>query len=226
MIDRGSLTVLVVVAACAHPAPAAPPMPTSEAQCLALVGRTAPVESCTATPLAHGRALWIAVTTSCWEDACETDDLLIVGDRAPMPLPGDGGGVVVVDPSLHFALHEQVAMERPGQWEIYLARVDLETGEQARFADCMAPALSPGGRWFVCRDAGGDAYRIPVGGGTRERIFQLDLGDGDAVDWAPMRWGRPAPATFPTPSTIVLPTTVRTGDGDFEDRVDRAPWHE
>lgn len=237
-MNRLALLVLVALAAaCGSPSPrnrteTVPPAAwPGKTGCRALVGHTGPDEHCEARRLAGGRAVWTRVTISCGGDSCDVHDYIVTAGRAPVRLEGSGGAVVV-DPLARFAIHEVVDLrrdlagnERLGDWEIYLVRTDLQTGAAARWADCMAPALSPGGRWIICRDRLGDVFRSPTAGGPWERIYQLDLPGDAKVDWVPYAWTRPDQVSFPSPGELEVATAV-VRDGDFATHVDRQPWHE
>jgi hypothetical protein len=235
---RARCWLLLVLSACAA-TPATPPPPLSRAvprvpashgACLRLVGWTGPAEQCEARATALGRALWVSVVTGCGGDSCAVTNFVVTGAGAPIQLP-DGSGDGVVEPALRFAVYPTVHLEedlagdeRPGAWTVTLDRYELATGASTRWAACMSPTLSPGGRWIVCRDRDGNAYRAAIDGGGWQRIYRLELGAGEAVDWAPYKWVVPAPVSFPTARRIEIVTGLAP-DGEAS-HVDQRPWTE
>jgi hypothetical protein len=97
-----------------------------------------------------------------------------------------------------------------------LVRVDLLQHALAagrRFASCMSPVTSPAGRFVVCRDRRAGVLRVPVAGGSLDRVFRwpgrVHEGPQGAVE-------------FVSPTEMRVGADI-TGDwGTFE----TVAWHE
>lgn len=168
----------------------------------------------------------IEVRTECGGDSCSVERWIIAADMAkPFHLPAQAEGWIEVLPSLRHAIADRIDIEGSGgNWTVRLIRIDLSTGAIEPYADCMSPALSPKGRWIVCRNQRGDVLRMPAneGGGTPALIHRFAAEHGTA-SFVPHAVDYPAPVTFPS-QTEMLVSTDTTGD---QPRVEeRAPWTE
>lgn len=167
-----------------------------------------------------------AAAKSCIRHACETMTRSLTGVfvgevvvARPPALPdmderlnskelAIGRNGVTIVPSLHHAI--------TGDGKFGLVRVNLRRPalrQGARFAACMAPVLSPGAQWIVCRNKHGDVLSTPIGGGRLTRFHRYK---GTVY-----RGPQPAVA-FPSKDSMDVATNI-TGDYDG---VETVPWRE
>jgi hypothetical protein len=107
------------------------------------------------------------------------------------------------------------------QAKIVTLRVDFPMRTETEIAPCFSAKLSPGGRWFVCRDAKANVLRFPVDGGATELVALSGVPES-AVAWSPYAYVYPAAVRFPSPDRLEF--HVDRSDGE---RVTRTtPWKE
>ncbi|NMO15201.1 hypothetical protein HPC49_01355 [Pyxidicoccus fallax] len=205
----------------------------SAEDCAALVGWTGPMENCTFTPVAGGKAALVQLKTGCGGDSCAVQVFVYRPGRPVTQLPdsvGDGsltGGTLVLTPSLDHVITDWVGWgSGTGDRRVELYRVDLRTGEAASWVkDCFSPALSPGGRWILCRNRRGDVLKVPLTGGTPALVHRSGLSEED-VYWVPYGYVYPDAVTFPSPERIEVSTDVLGGPDGEEKRTLELPWRE
>jgi hypothetical protein len=192
-----------------------------EARCRALTGYSAkPYSSCSAELLAHGEVVLVRVETECAGPSCKVEGWLFARGRAPLHV-SDASGAFEATPSLETVVHDSVQRDARGQWTVTLQRIDAKTGAASQFADCMSPTLSPGGRFFVCRDKSGAVLRVPVGGGAP--IVVVVASDDDRVDFAPEARVYPDPVVFRGDRLLTYERYPRARDGS---ETVTLPWSE
>jgi hypothetical protein len=165
-----------------------PPQPT----CEELVGWTRATERCEREPVAGGKATLVTITELCGGDSCTVHVFLQRPGQPTVLLPdsvNDGalsGGPLVVTPSLEHVITDWVGPGRnPGDRRVELYRVELKTGKASPWVKgCFSPALSPGGRWVLCRNRRGDVLKVPLTGGTPTFVHRSGLSAED-VYWVP-----------------------------------------
>ncbi len=208
------------------------PVP-QEPGCEELVGWTQPFESCKHEPVAGGKAALVSITTGCGGDSCDVRVFVHRPGQPAVQLPDsirDGsltGGTLVVTPSLEHVITDWVGPGRKqGDWRVELYRVELKTGKASPWVKgCFSPALSPGGRWVLCRNRSGDVLKVPLTGGTPTRVPRSGL-SAEQVYWVPYSYIYPEAVSFPSPERLKVTTTVQGGPDGQEERTRELPWKE
>jgi hypothetical protein len=173
----------------------APDAQAREERCREQTGyRGEAFEACSAELIAHGSVALVRIVTSCGPDGCETAGWLASHSGGMARMPGDAEGVVEALPGLDVVVKDRVQRDAHGEWSVSLVRIDLRAGRATPFAPCMSPVLSPGARWFVCRDAKGGVLRVPVRGGHSDSVATAE--PRDYVDFAPAARVYPDPVAF------------------------------
>jgi len=162
--------------------------------CQSLTGYAGLARSCESRLVGGGLGLLLRLVTECGDAACQVHGwLLRHPEAAAERLPDVLGAEVAFDAELTFLVADRWGIpsgvghtELDNAHMFSLFKVDLRTGSREPFASCMSPRLSPGGKWFVCRDSVADVVRIPVGGGETELVaknleqepYQWNLAEG------------------------------------------------
>jgi hypothetical protein len=180
----------------------------------AIVGAAAPkvFDHANACVHAGGRAIAVCLAIQCEGDGCTTSTWLYTDVRPTARVPEPP---LVVSPDLHFLFFDDIEFKGGGVWDSHLARRDLETQTDARFADCVSPALSPGGDWVVCRTRNDGVYRVPLAGGAPKLVVP----GGPAAYWVPYAHLFPPPVEFPTAKQMSI---VISSNGTTK----TVPWSE
>jgi hypothetical protein len=173
-----------------------------------------------------GNAVVITVVTECGGDSCSSvSSLLREGAKDPLPL-GELSGGFAFAPLLDFYVvdHRAFANEADLQANHYqrspkLNRVALGTGKSTHFADCFSPTLSPGAKWFLCRNRRGDVLRVPVQGGKLQLVAKNQT--KGQPEFSPYAYIYPGAPYFYTTSEV----RFRSGVAD-DDVEQTAPWSE
>jgi len=141
--------------------------PLDAVACAGLLPALDVVGRCWLTVTALGRARVVHVEGGCHLGACADSIWILDATRGARRLPDDLGwdGVAVLP-----SLEEAIVDDRAGLVRVALRRSTLMRGE--RFARCLAPSLSPAGRFIVCRDHRAGVFRVPVVGGSIERVYR------------------------------------------------------
>ncbi len=144
---------------------------------------------------AGGHALSVVVSSQCFGDGCSIEAWLYTDIRAPRSVPEPP---FVVVPGLSALIFDRIKLVEPGKWDSRLARLDLETGAETPFADCVSPSLSPSEKWIACRTIDWGVYRVPIAGG---KPMLVRKGPGP-ISWVPYAHFFPPPISFPSPTTF------------------------
>jgi hypothetical protein len=99
-----------------------------------------------------------------------------------------------------------------------LWRADLDRQQSSPFADCFSPVLSPGGRWFACRNRRGDLLRVPVAGGKLQTVA-VNQAQGE-ITYIPYAY------IYPDTPVFKSATKVSFSTGDEENREVSVAWQE
>jgi hypothetical protein len=205
----------------------------SAQECAELVGWKEPVEECKLEPAAGGKAALVHLVTGCGGDSCAVEVFVYRPGRPVLQLPGSiregslTGGAMVLMPSLEHVVTDWVGVVRePGDWRVELYRVDLKTGKASPWVKgCFSPALSPGGKWVLCRNRRGDVLKVPLTGGTPALVHRSGLSAED-VYWVPHGYMYPDAVTFTSPGRMKVTTVVLGGPDGQEARTRELPWKE
>lgn len=176
---------------------------------------TAPLESCDVRLLGNGSTLILSIVTACGGDSCDVASWVYTRTLGRfVALPRVTGGTMAADPTGEFLLvdestgvgipsEEETIVRDPfgGQDEIITARISLPSMTTTPFAACFSPALSPGGRWFVCRNRSGDVLRVAAGGGKPELVVKSGVAPED-LRWVPYAYGYPDAVEFLGPTRL------------------------
>lgn len=159
------------------------------------------LERCVLEPLGGGAVLLLTLVTECGGDSCATEGY-VASARLDgfVRVPHDVGGGAEASPSgdaLFLTKATDVAGPPPpegvvvsdpwgGSEPLMLARVELSSMKSEPFAPCFSPALSPKGRWLVCRDRAANVLRVPLDGGTPNVVVRsgLEASEVDFVSYA------------------------------------------
>lgn len=205
--------------------------PLSREECLALTGWTQPLESCSLEPVAGGKAAFLQLTTECGGDSCDVQVFVYRPGRPVLRLPDSHkggsltGGHLAMTPSLEHVITDWVGLgpKDMGDWRVELYRIELRTGKASPWVKgCFSPALSPGGRWILCRNQSGDVLKVPLKGGTPTLVHRSGLSSGQ-VYWVPYAYIYPEAVTFPSPERLEFTTVSPGGE---ERRTQELPWRE
>lgn len=155
---------------------------------------------CSARACESPSALIVQAQGECGADSCDGDAYLLnaSGARATLPFGGHkacaaDGSFALADVQLTPATEE--AFYDPRQWQVVLFKFPSDGSASARFADCMSPALAPGGAEFVCRDRAGAVLRVGLGGGATRLVAEAGV-PAERVQYDPQRYVYPQPPRF------------------------------
>lgn len=165
----------------------------TEEVCRSLVGWSGSFDNCWMHPLANGTAAVLVIQTECYGDGCSAESWLYADGKSKptQQVPEE----LSLDHRFAFVEEGMSDDGSPVVNDMRLLRQDRRTGESVVFAQCMAPMLSPGSHWIVCRDRLANVVRVPVGGGPAEVIAESKL-TKDQVNWVDHWYDYPAPVTF------------------------------
>lgn len=205
------------------------PVPQQPA-CEELVGWAQPAERCEREEVAGGKASIVSITEACGGDSCSVQVFIHRPGQPAVRLPdaiNEGsltGGTLVVTPSLEHVITDWVGPgPRQGDWRVELYRVELKTGKASPWVKgCFSPALSPGGRWVLCRNRRGDVLKVPLTGGTPRLVHRSGLSE-DRVYWVPYGYIYPDAVSFLSPERMKVTTTLQGGE---EEHTRELPWKE
>jgi hypothetical protein len=208
--------------------------PLSREECQALTGWAQPLEECSLTPVAGGKAALLQLTTECGGDSCDVQVFVYRPGRPVLRLPDSSkggsltGGHLVMTPSLEHVITDWVGLgpKDMGDWHVELYRIDLRTGKASPWVKgCFSPALSPRGRWILCRNRRGDVLKVPLTGGTPTLVHRSGL-SAEQVPWTPYAYLYPDAVTVPSPGRLRITTSVVGGEDGEELRTQELPWKE
>lgn len=159
----------------------------------------APIERCSVALIGDGNVLLVQIVSACGGDSCDVKSWV----RSPVrrsfiEIPGGAGGTIAAGPGGDFLVVDQGADAGDpfgGGSEIILVRVALPSLTRSPFAPCFSARLSPGGKWFVCRDREANVLRIPTGGGRPEIVARSGT-TAPEVDWVPYAYVYPDAVEF------------------------------
>lgn len=182
-----------------------------EARCRELTQYTAAeYERCDVEPLGRGVLTMITIVTSCGGDSCDARGWLFSASLGePVELHEAGGGVEAA-PDGSFVVFDRIEVDAQNQWSVRLRRMDLASEEASPFANCFAPKLSPGGKYFVCRDRSANVLRVPTHGGVVEMVAESGA-SAAAIEWLPYAYSYPSAVDFPTPGEVTF--RIQYADG-------------
>jgi hypothetical protein len=208
--------------------------PLSLEECRTLTGWEQELEECTLQPAARGKAGLLHLKTGCGGDSCDVRVFVYRPGQPLLQLPDairggslTGGGLVMT-PSLDHVITDWVGLgpKSMGDWRVELFRVELRTGKASPWVKgCFSPALSPGGRWILCRNRRGDVLKVPLSGGTPTVVYRGGLSEAQ-VYWVPHSFLYPEPVSFPSPDRFQVTTIVVGGEEGEERRTVERPWRE
>jgi hypothetical protein len=147
--------------------------------CRKLVSYLEPFDDCKFKLVGTGNAMVVTVIVECGGDSCSTKSWLLREDSlAPIEL-GELDGGFEFDPTLsYYVIDYRTFKDDADRYKNFykriptLRRVELQTRSSKAFANCFSPALSPGAKWFVCRNVRGDVLRVPIEGGKLEMVVK------------------------------------------------------
>ena len=184
MLAPQLVTMLSVALAPAIPdtTPLEASRPLSIELCRALIAEVTDAGRCWITRTSGGAAAFVNI-----ESGVGSDDSVwfLDTEHPPRRLPDALGwnGATVLPSGRHAILDD-------GNGHLVrldLSATDLREAARVRFAKCMAPVLSPGGRWIVCRTKRASVLRISVAGGKPRRVYRwpglVALGHHPAVEF-------------------------------------------
>jgi len=178
--------------------------------CLRAVGETGQVTECSARSVGNGQGVLVTVVGECGSDSCAVSAWLLRDSGSPLRLSGYSGGTLAFSPSLRYFVTD--AREFRDQEELsesfyhkppQLFLVELETGKQEFFADCMSPELSPEGAEFLCRNRYGDVLATPTTEGRLRLVWSNS--DQQVVPFSPYAFIYPEPVEFLSPGAFSVP---------------------
>ncbi|WPB82499.1 hypothetical protein KYC5002_25720 [Archangium violaceum] len=208
--------------------------PLSREECQALTGHARPLEECSLTAVAGGKAALLQLTTECGGDSCDVQVFVYRPGQPVLRLPDSSkggsltGGHLVMTPSLEHVITDWVGLgpRDMGDWRVELYRIELRTGKASPWVKgCFSPALSPGGRWILCRNRRGDVLKVPLTGGTPTLVHRGGL-SAEQVSWTPYAYLYPDAVTFPSPGRMRVTTSVVAGEDGETQRTQELPWRE
>ena len=176
---------------------------------------------CSAEVVGRGTVAVVRIVTACGPDGCETAGWVIAEHGRTARVPGDAAGAIEALPGLEVVVKDQAQKDARGEWGVGLVRVDPRAMRTTPFAACMSPVLSPGRRWFVCRDRRGAVLRVPSRGGPLEEIA-APL-PREHVDFCPEAKVYPEPVVFAGERTV---TYERRDDRAQAVETVQIPWQE
>lgn len=198
----------------------------SREACALAVGHAEPFERCSVTLVGSGNAVVVSVVTECGGDSCSLKSWLLREDSVAPILLGELSGGYEFAPSLNFYVvdyrdfaNEEDRLKNYYQRAPKLLRIALGAGKSAHFADCFSPALSPGGKWFVCRNRNGDVLRVPVNGGKMQLVAKNRT--PGQPEFSPYAFIYPDAPYFYTKDEVCF----RSGVAD-DNTEQKAPWSE
>ncbi len=181
--------------------------------CLRAVGETGQVTECSARSVGNGQGVLVTVVGECGSDSCAVSAWLLRDSGPPLRLSGYSGGTLAFSPSLRYFVTD--GREFRDQEELsesfyfkppQLFLVELESGKQEFFADCMSPELSPEGAEFLCRNRYGDVLATPI---TEQRLRLVwSNSDQQIVPFSPYAFIYPEPVEFASPGAFSVPDTA------------------
>jgi hypothetical protein len=190
--------------------------------CRKQVGYDGPAETCSIEPVGNNSAAVVRMITQCSGESCKVKGWLLRNELPPLPLPPaiDPAGNIETDGPVSQIVGERI-QGGDKEWTLELRAFDLKTQKTTTLAACIAPRLSPGDRFFTCRDRAGNLLRVPVKGGKLDVVAKSGVA-ADQVDWAPAGYVYPGPATFPTEKQVAFETEL-IDDNPVQKT---APWSE
>lgn len=223
----------------ADPAPEPEPIPDDPEwpeHCRGLVNYSedAQMESCALTLHGNGSALVLHIVSGCGGDSCEVVAWVYTQELGRfVQIPGDVGGTLAADPNGRFLLLDDATelsiphegeLRDPfgGKDELITAKLELPSMTKTPFAACFSSTLSPGGRWFVCRNRTGDVLKVPIEGGTPALVVKSGVAKDD-LRWALYAYGYPEAVEFIGVARLRFRLEIQSRDG-IEER--EAPWSE
>jgi hypothetical protein len=195
--------------------------------CRKLTGSTRVIERCSLALLANGTAPSVSVIYDCGQHLCSYDTYVWYGpELAPQLIAGQLGQSLEVSPD-HLAL---IVSRVSYQDDVPFApiggetrRVDRVSGATTALSPCFSTRLSPGGKWYVCRNVKGDVLRFPVAGGALTRVAEARLPPGQQLKLGGPFDDYPATVEFPTPLELEYELYLLESEEVVRHRV---PWHE
>ena len=176
-------------------------------------------EGCTVQVLAGGAGLVTIRTIECEGDGCQNEAQVRVGDKV-FDLPKPFYGKVVATPDMSAAFYDDTVTGD----KILIYRLELATGKTTEHKGCISPALSPGGKWVLCRDLEANVHKMPVAGGALA-LVEKSKHKGDVL----VRWNFgdfPKPVRFKDDKTLVYDVQINTDDGEPKRETFEAAWSE
>jgi hypothetical protein len=197
-----------------------------EATCLRLTGLSVKnFDRCTLELLANGTAPAVGVTYECGGDSCSAEVFVWYGDEAAPYVVHGGFTPLEVSPDHRYLLlgellHEDESFVPNG---VRTVRFDRKARKAEPFLDCLSARLSPGGRWYLCRDLSANVFKVPVSGGKLQMIVHAELPKGETIKVGGPFEDYPEAVTFPNDHELEYELFLN-GSGEVLKR--RAPWRE
>lgn len=178
--------------------------------CLALVGRSLADESergCLVRASADGRVALVITQDGCGGDRCFVSAWAVREAGSRLRLVGDDPWALTPSGDAIFSTFPLIPVGSAAySVPLRTMRIDVATGAIEPFAACFSPAVSPGGKWVLCRNEDGDVLRVPIAGGRAEMAWDSGVGRNDIIWHA---------AIFPGPPVFrgdrVVVTVVQEG---------------
>lgn len=174
-----------------------------EADCRVWTGfEGAAIERCELALLANGTAPCVSVIYDCGAHLCETETYLWFGDNsAPRRVQGGGVDTLELSPDHRYLIRsELVHSDEPNTSPLpegaRTLQEDLSTGETKTIASCLSTVLSPGNRYYVCRDLAGNVLRFPISGGPLELVAEARVPENERLKLGGSFSDYPQPVEF------------------------------
>ena len=174
------------------------------------------MEQCRISVQAGGKAAVVYIVSDCYE-LCNVDSWLVLGPQGPQRVAPELVSpehlpTMVITSDLAYGYTGWAEYCGPQGYCTSMTRVDLRSMTKKTWSECGMPSLSPCELWVVCRALNGDVLRMPVPEGPLEKVYSLDLPEGDQIYAAPEPGVLLHPVVFENDSTML----VRTGTVTLE----------
>lgn len=187
-----------------------------------------PIDRCELVLLANGTAPCVSVIYDCGAHLCEVESFLWYGEHSePRPIHGAALGTLEVSPDHRYLIRsELVYSDEPATVPLpesgRTVQEELDTGQLKTLASCLSTVLSPGNRYYVCRDLAGNVLRFPVIGGPLELLVQAKIPETDRVKVGGPFSDYPQPVEFSADNRMKFTLYLQS-----ETVLERElPWHE
>jgi hypothetical protein len=190
-----------------------------------------PFESCRLYPAALGTAGVLAVVHDCGAHLCDVKYWVFARDELTWVSEKTYGGLdLEVSPDHSLLLIGQLVPtsdlpdgEMPPigpsgpmwTYELVTEFIDIATRRSVFDIPCGSMVLSPGGRYYVCRDTAGHVLRIPATSPQNtapERVVTIELPEDETIKLGGSFQDYPGAVRFPTEATLEYDLFLSSGD--------------